>query len=118
MVGIPKLTAAEKKLIACAARGEDAVFLAKDKETGAFDFEDPLNDPANGATWPKSRTIRAKVLRRLLVNPPKSWSVHAMGVRIIGARIVGELDLEETKIAYPFYLLLCHVEQPVSLQRA
>ena len=118
MVGIPKLTAAEKKLKACAAKGEDAVYLVKDKKTKEFDLDDPRNDPANGAKWPKSRTISAKFLRRLLVDPPKSWSVHAKGVRILGARITGELDLEGTNIKCHLFLVFCHVEQPISLQGA
>ncbi|MCO6011262.1 hypothetical protein NE236_40565 [Actinoallomurus purpureus] len=66
-------------------------------------------DPGRGATWGPDRTIRAEVVRELLVSatPPSRAGVPA--VRITGARIVGTLDLRFASVTHPLSLRSCHM---------
>jgi uncharacterized protein YjbI with pentapeptide repeats len=58
-------------------------------------------------TWGHSRTIRAAVLRHLLVD--NEWRVHAKGVRLRGVRITGRLDLEGTVLRCSLHLESCYL---------
>ena len=49
--------------------------------------------------WGAERTIRADVLRCLLV--ASQWPMHAKGVQLRGARIIGPLDLESATLRCP-----------------
>lgn len=101
------LTAAEEKLIEAAKTGD-----VVDYRTG-----DPkLDDPANGAKWGPERTIRAEVIYALAVgdNP----QVHAKGVQIEGAKIIGTLDLESAQIPHPLVLAWCFIGEPITLMDA
>src|SRR5690606_33141875 len=52
--------------------------------------------------WGPERTVRAAVLRQLLVED--RWPVHAKGVRLRGARILGHLDLAHARLRCPLVL--------------
>jgi hypothetical protein len=71
-------------------------------------------DPA----WGEERTIRAAVLRHLLIT--EEWPVDAKGVRLRGARIGGLLDLEATVVRCPLALEECYLEanEPARLDYA
>lgn len=59
-----------------------------------------LDDPADGANWGDARTVRAKLLAELLVGdrtPPGARRLRE--VRLQGARITGQLDLEAQTLA-------------------
>jgi hypothetical protein len=60
--------------------------------------------------WGSARTVRAPVLRHLLVDP--QWPVHSKGVRLRGARISGRLDLESATVRCPLVLEDCYLENP------
>lgn len=62
--------------------------------------------------WGPDRTIRAAVLRHLLVDP--QWPVHAKGVRLEGVRILGRLDLEAATLRCPLRLTVCLLDDPES----
>ena len=64
-------------------------------------------------SWGPDRTIRAELLRHLLVT--SQWPVHAKGVRLQGARITGTLDLESATLRCPLVLHDCYLEQQVVL---
>jgi hypothetical protein len=64
-------------------------------------------------SWGVNRIVRAEVLRHLLVAP--EWPVHAKGVRLRGARIIGTLDLESATLRCPLVLQDCYLELPVVL---
>ena len=75
---------------------------------------DPEKDnPANGAAWPVSRTIRAEVIYHLLADRPNTRKVHAKGVQLNGARIEGQLDFESARLDRPLLLFGCHFEAPI-----
>jgi hypothetical protein len=66
--------------------------------------------------WGPNETIRAEVLRCLLVE--ENWPVHAKGVSLRGALISGKLDLESAMLRCPLVLEGCYFEQEVDLQHA
>ncbi len=101
------LTDAEKELVEKAKNGRDADYRKLNKE---------LDDPANGANWGPERTIRAEVIYALAVgNNP---NVHAKGVRIRAAKIVGTLDLSGAKIPHPLGLFNSFIAEPITLRDA
>jgi hypothetical protein len=85
-----RLTAAESRVRAAFANG------------ARIEFGD--DDPAEGASWGQERTVRAKVLRELLLGDDSSTAA----LRLAGARITGELDLRNATIPCPVVLYGCH----------
>jgi hypothetical protein len=70
-------------------------------ENGALVL-DHGDDPAGGADWPEDRTIRAPVLRDVLL------ADSPMRVEVTGARITERLDLEGMTIARSVVLESCY----------
>ena len=95
------LTPAEQKLINCAAKGDVAEYKIGDKLS---------DDPAQGEAWGAERTIRANVIYDLATESHSDWPVHAMGIQINGARIIGFLDLKNAEITRPFKLYECVID--------
>jgi hypothetical protein len=60
--------------------------------------------------WGADRAVRAAVLRHLLVE--SRWAVHSKGVRLRGARISGQLDLESATLRCPLLLEDCYLDSP------
>jgi hypothetical protein len=99
------LTPLEAEMIAGATAGE-----LVDRGKGPFGL-------AEMQTWGEERTVRAAVLRHLLVS--KEWPADARGVRLRGIRISGHLDLEAATLRCPLYLESCFVDgEPVCLDQA
>ncbi|WP_031169555.1 hypothetical protein [Streptomyces durhamensis] len=92
------LTSAELRVWRAFARGEEVDFRTSDDE-----------DPAQGADWGPGRTVRAVVLRALLLNgPTEDGEIPAL--RLGGARITGVLDLQYGVIDHPLRLSDCFFE--------
>ena len=71
-----------------------------------------LYEPQDLTVWMDqgiSPTIRATVLRRLLVDD--DWPVHAKGVQLHGIAISGQLDLEGATLRCPLRLEDCDLDQ-------
>ncbi|RSN69991.1 MULTISPECIES: hypothetical protein [Actinomadura] len=82
--------------------------------TGAkVDFSRDGDDAADGAAWGPERTVRAWVLRKLLLRPPENGEVAAL--RVSGARITGTLDLQYATVEHPIRLWACHFEEVPNL---
>ncbi len=90
------LTALEEQMVARAAVGE-----LVDRGGGPFNL-------AEMQAWGEERTIRAVVLRHLLV--AEQWPVDAKGVRLRGVRISGHLNLEAAVLRCPLSLDDCHLD--------
>jgi hypothetical protein len=88
-----ELTPLEEEMVACAAAGE-----LVDYGSGPFSL-------AAMHAWGPERTIRAAVLRHLLIG--KVWPTDARGVRLCGIRVSGPLDLEAAVLHCPLYLDSC-----------
>jgi hypothetical protein len=90
------LTPLEEEMVKAAAAGE------------LVDWGDGLFSRAEMRTWGQERTIRATVLRHLLV--AGQWPVHPKGVRLRGVRINGHLDLEAASLQAPLSLNCCYLD--------
>ncbi|MEV7420075.1 membrane-associated oxidoreductase [Streptomyces sp. NPDC089919] len=67
----------------------------------AVDFrEDPDEDPVTGASWGPERTVRAEVLRALILGGPVREGATA-GLNLTGVRITGELYLKYGRSEHP-----------------
>ncbi|MGV9760498.1 membrane-associated oxidoreductase [Streptomyces tricolor] len=96
---INQLTAAEERVWRAFPRGE------------AVDFrESAAEDPADGGSWGAERTVRAQVLRALLLDGPRQDG-EIPSLSLAGARITGRLDLQYATIDHPVRLRHCHFEQ-------
>jgi hypothetical protein len=76
------------------------------------------DDPADGAAWGPERTVGAELIRELLVaeTPPGIPPPRALKLR--GARIEGELDLERDSLRCPPTLQDCFFEQSLNFREA
>lgn len=92
------LTAAESRVWRAFPTGAAVDFRATEDE-----------DTAQGADWGPDRTVRAAVLRALLLNGPvEDGEIPAL--RLNGARITGVLDLQHGTIDHPVRLSDCFFE--------
>jgi hypothetical protein len=103
------LTGAEQKLLDAVAKGE-----ALDCRTG----DQAVDDPAFGASWNDSRSIRAGVIRALCVGGEGIPSPDPRGISISGVQIEGDLDLESVKVAVPLRLTECHFKGRINCRNA
>jgi len=94
---VDDLLPAERQLLDHAAAGEWLSFPCEENVS--------LDDMRE---WGDERTIRAAALRQLLVED--RWPVHAKGVMLRGARIVGSLDLEHARLRCPLRLDKCYLD--------
>jgi len=74
------------------------------------------DDPAHGAGWDAQRTVAAALLAELLINTEGPHRPRAL--RLAGARIVGKLDLEATKLVCPLLLRGCWFAESLVLDEA
>jgi hypothetical protein len=104
--GKAELTEPERQLVAAAGTG-----TVLDFRTGI----DEVDHPAYGGTWEGARMVRAEVLTELLLGPPTPVSDRPLrAVRLRGARILGQLDLEAATLACPLLLWDCYRDQAVT----
>ncbi|MFF7896859.1 membrane-associated oxidoreductase [Streptomyces sp. NPDC007907] len=95
---IDTMTPAEERVWRAFARGEDV------------DFRGPADeDPAQGADWGPERTVRAAVVRALLLSAPQEDGETA-ALRLAGARITGVLNLQYGDIDHAVRLSDCFFE--------
>jgi len=102
-------TPAEERLIKAATEGTIADYSDHSSADAV------VNDPAQGERWGSERTIRAEIIYALAVGTNPRWHVHAKGVQLAGANIVGGLDFQGAKISCPLVFVNCYVGQPIIL---
>ena len=71
------------------------------------DPKDASNDPANATSWPAQRSVRVDLIRWLIVNRAAAARVDPKGIRAVGARIVGTLDLSHLHVPFAIALIRC-----------
>ncbi|MGW6056967.1 membrane-associated oxidoreductase [Streptomyces sp. NPDC055189] len=82
------------------------------------DFRDTRDDdPRDGASWGPERTVRAEVLRALLIDGPTRDGEIA-GLKLWGARITGQLNLMYGTVEHPVRLRSCYFEETPNLYGA
>lgn len=73
------------------------------------------DDPAAGDAWGDERTVRAEVLATLLFGDRAAEPGRVSALRLAGARIDGEIDLEYGEVPYRIRLTGCHIPQAIKL---
>jgi hypothetical protein len=68
------------------------------------EIQDPSNDPKNSSEWGHERDLRASLLRWLSVDSDASRWIDPGGLRILGARVTGALDLKDVHTSFPIVL--------------
>ncbi|MEU8778272.1 membrane-associated oxidoreductase [Streptomyces sp. NPDC048606] len=96
---ITDLTPAERRVVDAFPRGEGVDFRAGPGETSH-----------DGASWGPERTLRAEVLRSLLIGG-SAEAGRVAGLKVYGARIVGKLDLKYAVVDHPIRLRGCWFER-------
>ena len=76
---------------------------------------DPSNDPAKADKWGASREIRAALIRWMCVDHQAQSLVDPAGIRVLGARIVGVLNLALVSVPIPIVLDNCVLIEPINL---
>ncbi|MEU5581203.1 membrane-associated oxidoreductase [Streptomyces huasconensis] len=71
----------------------------------------PEGAPEAGAAWGPERTVRAEILRALLLGDHTRADGEVPLLRLMGARISGRLDLRYAEIAAPIHLWACLFEE-------
>ncbi|MEU7694835.1 hypothetical protein OHB01_36205 [Microbispora hainanensis] len=102
-----RLTPAERRLWDAYPSG-DWVDLRHGRET----------DPSSGGEWGRSRVVRAEVISALVLDRGAGGSARVPGVRLAGARIIGDLNLSDATIEAKIHLLDCHIAGTVSFNDA
>jgi hypothetical protein len=113
----PNLTHAERALLEYAQAGNvdrGRVAVAGTSST----LEDPSNDPKHAEKWGKEREIRAQLIRWLCDEPTAIQLVSPSGIQVIGARIVGDLNLDGIQPPFGIVLVRCSIPGRISLTDA
>lgn len=110
----PNLTRAERALlenadVKNAARGE---FGAAGPSTSP---DDPSNDPAKASEWDVQREIRASLIRWMYVDPDAIRPIDPRGIQVLGARIIGTLNLSQVHVPFPITLRNCAIPEALEL---
>jgi hypothetical protein len=74
------------------------------------------DDPSQGAGWDAKRTVAAGLLAELLTGTDGSRRPRAL--RLAGARVLGQLDLEAAEVICPLLLRGCWFAEPILLDEA
>jgi hypothetical protein len=77
-----------------------------------------LDDPGGGDRWGSGRTVRAEVIRAVLLGGPDPERGAVAAMRVVGARIAGCLDLVHAEVSSPVYLQQCWFEDSPDLRGA
>lgn len=97
---ITDLTPAERRVWEAFPRGDGVDFR-----------EHPEDSSVDGAGWGPERTVRAEVLRALLLGACPAEEGRVAGLKIKGARIVGSLDLRYAVVDHAIRLRDCWFER-------
>ncbi|MGX1026642.1 membrane-associated oxidoreductase [Streptomyces sp. SAI-097] len=103
---INDLTPAESRVWRAFASGALVDFRARDDE-----------DAADGGSWGPARTVRASVLRSLLLDGPRAEG-EVPALNLAGVRVTGALELQYATVDHPVRLRHCHFEDAPSLYAA
>jgi hypothetical protein len=116
-VNFPTLTRAERALLEFAERS--SINRGSFAIAGSSDAPlDPSNDPAHADEWTHDRDVRADLIRWPAVDNGAISLVDPKGVRLLGARIIGPVDLSHIKVPFAITLVRCSIPQRMYLESA
>jgi hypothetical protein len=78
--------------------------------------DDPSNDPAHADEWSKDREVRAAVIWWLCVDPEAVRYTNPQGLRLLGAKIVGGLNLSKLRVPFAITLRNCSILEVIDLR--
>lgn len=100
---IPDLTPFERKVWNAFPHGRDVKFSGADGE-----------EAEQGQSWGPERSVRAEVIRRILVGgQPADGEIASL--RLTGVRITGRLDLKHATVPYAVRFLNCYFDHVPNL---
>ena len=113
----PALTRAERALLdyADVSNGERGEFAVAGISAIPLD---PSNDPSSAAEWSHDRDIRAGLIRWLAVDHDASARIDPTGIRVLGARIVGAINLSYMRVPFAIVLVRCSIPERISMEQA
>lgn len=76
------------------------------------------DDPERGGGWGPERQVRAEILCRLLCGEVPVPPGGIGSVRLVGARVTGEILLQDVELKHSLWLEACHVAEPIDLTEA
>jgi len=79
---------------------------------------DPGNDPAHADKWDVQRNVRAALIRWMCADRHAIELEDPGGIRVMGARITGGLDLSHLRVPAPLELRNCSIPEEISLDSA
>nr|WP_062333530.1 hypothetical protein [Herbidospora sakaeratensis] len=129
-----RLTPAEKRLVAAYPTGEWVDVRPEDERTTRPKNAAPDDDRTDSrradrvrAAWAyvnrngpadRDRVVRAEVIRALLLGARPVLAGQVAAVRLIGARVVGDLDLAGAELTTTLHLIECRVGGVIDLVEA
>ena len=113
----PDLTKAERALLEFSdlknrARGEFA--LAGPSAVP----NDSSNDPAHADRWDHDREVRAELIEWLCVDRDAARLVDPRGIRLLGARVTGKLDLSHIRVPFGIAMIRSSIPEQINLDSA
>ena len=99
----------------------EALFIEQHEAGQATDFragEEEKDDPANARNWGDERVLRAKVLEWFCREKSVRDRISDRGIRILGARIDGKVDLSNLEFGLPLFLHQCVISEDFSASEA
>ncbi|MBQ1158929.1 oxidoreductase [Streptomyces sp. A73] len=73
------------------------------------------DDPFGAAPWGPERTVRARIVARVLLDGPPPLPGRAPALKLQGCYITGHLNLSNSEITVPVELQECRLESPLLL---
>jgi hypothetical protein len=109
------LTPAENALLRFAGsyRSEPGGFAAAGPSAKS---DDPSNDPAHADKWGTERDVRADLIRWLCVDPQAKALIDPQGIRLLGARITGKLNLAHVTVPFALTLRNCSIGERMTFE--
>jgi hypothetical protein len=104
-----RLNEPDLKLLQCVAAGKAADFSDKDEERNA---------PERAGEWGEERCLSAELIAWVCTDREARDFITHKGLRVIGAKIEGSLDLNFAQMEFPLAFLRCAFMQAIRLERA
>jgi hypothetical protein len=112
----PSLTHAERAMLEFAQAGN--VGRGEFAQAGlSANPNDPSNDPKGADEWSKDREIRAQLIRWVCEDPRAVQQVAPTGIRVLGARIRGPLNLSSLHLPFAIVARRSVMSEGVHLAR-
>ncbi len=103
------ITNSERKLFMAVVKGEFVDYSAKEPKD---------NNPANSKDWSKKRILKANIVIWLCNDSQASGQITRFGIKVKGARIDGEINLQYMRCSFPLFFEKCSFSGLINLEHA